>query len=138
MITTCLWASKPIECTEIFHPSLTDEGLCCSFNRLKSELIFRNPKDTSDLNVIFKYPSANWTPEDGYPLNTPFIYMPWRPLGAGNHLGLTIVLDAEVDEYYCSSEVSYGFKVQYYDTESCELVMMFDSYYDIFHLGNVT
>lgn len=31
--------------------------------------------------------------------------------GAGSHLGLTIVADAALDEYYCSSTVSTGFKV---------------------------
>ncbi|XP_050521251.1 pickpocket protein 28-like [Daktulosphaira vitifoliae] len=128
MVITCLWASKPIKCTELFHPSLTDEGLCCSFNRLRSELIFKNPKDASDLNVTFKYPSANWTPEDGYPLNTPINYTPWRPLGAGNHLGLTIVLDAEVDEYYCSSEVSYGFKVMLHNPVETPKISSFGSY----------
>ncbi|XP_050440957.1 pickpocket protein 28-like isoform X2 [Adelges cooleyi] len=105
MVITCLWASKPMACSELFNPSLTDEGICCSFNRLKAELIFRNPKDVSDLNVSFPNPSANWTPEHGYPPNTPAGYTPWRPWGAGNHLGLTVVLDAEIDEYYCSSEV---------------------------------
>lgn len=33
-------------------------------------------------------------------------------LGAGAHLGLTVVLDAKVDNYFCSSTSSVGFKVQ--------------------------
>ncbi|XP_029346818.1 pickpocket protein 28-like [Acyrthosiphon pisum] len=111
MIVSCLWANNPKVCSEIFNPSLTDEGICCSFNKVKPDYIFRNPKDLSDLNVTFPNPSANWTPENGYPPNTPAEYTPWRPWGAGNHLGLTLVLDAEIEEYYCSSEVSYGFKV---------------------------
>lgn len=36
---------------------------------------------------------------------------PWRPLGIGTHLGLTISLDSELHEYYCSSTLSAGFKV---------------------------
>lgn len=39
-------------------------------------------------------------------------HIPWRPWGAGSHLGLTIVLNAELDEYYCASEASHGFKVK--------------------------
>jgi amiloride-sensitive sodium channel len=111
MIISCLWANNPKDCSELFNPSLTDEGICCSFNKVKSDYIFRNPKDISYLNVTFPNPSANWTPENGYPPNTPAEFIPWRPWGAGNHLGLTLVLDAEIEEYYCSSEVSYGFKV---------------------------
>lgn len=115
MIVSCQWANNPKICSELFNPSLTDEGICCSFNKVKSDYIFRNPKDLSDLNVTFPNPSANWTPENGYPPNTPAEYTPWRPWGAGNHLGLTLVLDAEIGEYYCSSEVSYGFKVINYN-----------------------
>jgi len=111
MIVSCLWANNPKVCSELFNPSLTDEGICCSFNKVKPDYIFRNPRDLSDLNITFPNPSANWTPENGYPPNTPAEYTPWRPWGAGNHLGLTLVLDAEIEEYYCSSEVSYGFKV---------------------------
>lgn len=32
-------------------------------------------------------------------------------LGTGTNLGLTILLDAGISEYYCSSTNSYGFKV---------------------------
>ncbi|KAK5646217.1 hypothetical protein RI129_004681 [Pyrocoelia pectoralis] len=32
-------------------------------------------------------------------------------LGAGTHLGLTIVLDAQLQSYYCSSSTGVGFKV---------------------------
>ncbi|KAJ8913266.1 hypothetical protein NQ315_012884, partial [Exocentrus adspersus] len=33
------------------------------------------------------------------------------PRGAGAHLGLSLVLDAQVNDYYCSSTDSIGFKV---------------------------
>lgn len=53
----------------------------------------------------------NWTPETGYPAKVKR-YMYPRPIpGAGNHLGLTVVLDANINDYYCSSTYSYGFKV---------------------------
>eukprot|EP00102_Acyrthosiphon_pisum_P019219 XP_016656429.1 PREDICTED: pickpocket protein 28-like [Acyrthosiphon pisum] len=127
MIVSCLWANNPKVCSEIFNPSLTDEGICCSFNKVKPDYIFRNPKDLSDLNVTFPNPSANWTPENGYPPNTPAEYTPWRPWGAGNHLGLTLVLDAEIEEYYCSSEVSYGFKVMLHSPVETPKISSFGS-----------
>ncbi|CAH0772730.1 unnamed protein product [Bemisia tabaci] len=74
-----------------------------------------NPKtkghEISDLNVTLPHPSVDWTPETGYPPGTPVHFLPWRPWGAGTHLGLTIVMDSELDEYYCSSEASTGFKI---------------------------
>lgn len=65
----------------------------------------------SDLNVTFPFTTVDWTPEDGYAPQTPTDSIPWRPYGAGRHLGLTLVLDAEISEYYCSSTASVGFKV---------------------------
>ncbi|XP_025415309.1 pickpocket protein 28 [Sipha flava] len=128
MIISCLWANNPKDCSELFNPSLTDEGICCSFNKVKSDYIFRNPKDISYLNVTFPNPSANWTPENGYPPNTPAEFIPWRPWGAGNHLGLTLVLDAEIEEYYCSSEVSYGFKIMLHSPVETPKISSFGSF----------
>ncbi|XP_069692716.1 pickpocket protein 28-like [Periplaneta americana] len=112
MIQSCYYAGQNQNCIEIFNPALTDEGICCSFNKLKRDLIFRNPRDLSDLNVTFPRDAANWTPEGGYPPNTPTGTLPWRPRGAGSHLGLTLILDANIDDYYCSSTSSIGFKVR--------------------------
>jgi len=67
-------------------------------------------RDLSDLNITFPYPSADWTPEHGYPDNATMDQTPWRPWGVGAHLGLTIILDAELDEYFCSSTAGVGFK----------------------------
>lgn len=68
--------------------------------------------DLSDLNVTFPFESNDWTPEKGFSQGDNIENLPWRAWGAGSHLGLTIVLDANLDEYYCSSEVSIGFKVK--------------------------
>lgn len=69
-------------------------------------------RDLSDLNVTFPMPATDWTPEAGYPPNSTTETLPWRPRGAGSHLGLTLVLDANLDDYYCSSTASTGFKVR--------------------------
>ncbi|KAK7604719.1 hypothetical protein V9T40_005905 [Parthenolecanium corni] len=111
MILSCTWHGEHQNCYEIFNAALTDEGMCCTFNRVKNELIFRNPSHSSDLNATFPFTSIDWTPEKGYDEDTPLNHVPWRPWGAGSHLGLTIILNAELDEYYCSSEASHGFKV---------------------------
>lgn len=63
------------------------------------------------LNYTFPYPSIDWTPESGYPPSAPANATPWRVFGAGKGLGLSVVLDAELFDYYCSSTASVGFKV---------------------------
>ncbi|XP_054274391.1 pickpocket protein 28-like isoform X2 [Macrosteles quadrilineatus] len=111
MLVLCLWHSETFKCEDLFNPTLTDEGICCTFNRVKRDYVFQNPRDLSDLNVTFPFESIDWTPEKGFPPNAPVDWLPWRAWGAGNHLGLSIVLNADLDEYYCSSEVSIGFKI---------------------------
>ncbi|KAG8258305.1 hypothetical protein J6590_032233 [Homalodisca vitripennis] len=111
MLVACYWHGEKYKCEDLFNPTLTDEGICCSFNKVKRDFIFHNPRDLSDLNVTFPFESIDWTPERGYPEGANVDHLPWRAWGAGSHLGLSIVLDANLDEYYCSSEVSIGFKV---------------------------
>ncbi|KAJ9596122.1 hypothetical protein L9F63_012706 [Diploptera punctata] len=111
MLLACYYSGEEKDCNAIFNPSLTDEGICCSFNKVKRDLLFRNPRDLSDLNVTFPMPVVDWTPESGYPVNTPPGTLPWRPRGAGSRLGLTLLLNAETEEYYCSTSASKGFKL---------------------------
>lgn len=70
-------------------------------------------RDWSDINMTFPFNSIDWNPETGYDENVPPDSIPWRPYGAGQYYGLTLVLDVDVDEYYCSSTASVGFKVLY-------------------------
>ncbi|KAG8258302.1 hypothetical protein J6590_032230 [Homalodisca vitripennis] len=111
MVAACFWHSEQRNCNDLFNAALTDEGICCTFNRVKRDLLFHYNNEIPELNLTFPFDSVNWTPEDGYPDNVSVDDVPWRPWGPGSHLGLTIVLDANLNEYYCSSEVSIGFKV---------------------------
>lgn len=65
----------------------------------------------SDLNITYPYNTIDWKPEAGYQKSVLPDDQPWRPYGAGKYLGLTIVLDAQLAEYYCSSTLSAGFKM---------------------------
>lgn len=53
----------------------------------------------------------DWKPETGYNDSVHPETQPWRPYGAGKYYGLTLVLDTDVREYYCSSTASVGFKL---------------------------
>ncbi|CAK1590373.1 unnamed protein product [Parnassius mnemosyne] len=111
MLATCIWDSKNMNCQDLFNAQLTDEGLCCTFNVVHRENMFRNPRDLNDLNLTFPLPSVDWTPEGGYPSDAPPNGFPWKPKGVGTNHGLTLILDANVAEYYCASTKSVGFKI---------------------------
>ncbi|XP_053617368.1 pickpocket protein 28-like isoform X2 [Plodia interpunctella] len=111
MIPLCKWNSEMKSCQDLFNAQLTDEGLCCTFNVVHREMMFRNPKSLNDLNLTFPLPAVDWTPENGYPPNSPENGFPWRPKGVGTNHGLSLVLDANIEEYYCSSTKSTGFKI---------------------------
>ncbi|XP_061941386.1 pickpocket protein 28-like [Apis cerana] len=111
MLHLCKWHGNITECEKIFNPTLTDEGLCCNFNSVHRKYLFYNPRDWSDLNMTFPFNSIDWNPETGYDANVSSDSIPWRPYNAGQLYGLTLVLDVDIDEYYCSSTTSVGFKM---------------------------
>lgn len=53
-----------------------------------------------------------WYPEAGYPANAKDDVYPYRAFGRGVNQGLSLVLDAALDEYYCSTTNGFGFKIQ--------------------------
>lgn len=64
------------------------------------------------MNLTFPLPAVDWTPETGYPADAPPNGFPWKPKGVGVNHGLTLILDANIAEYYCASTYSTGFKVR--------------------------
>ncbi|XP_054276381.1 pickpocket protein 28-like [Macrosteles quadrilineatus] len=110
MMVACFWRGEKFNCNKLFAPSLTDDGFCCAFNVVKKEYLFNNAGWTG-LNHTVPFDSVDWTMEKGYPEGTPPYTLPWRPWGPGSHTGLKVVLDAELDEFFCSTEVSVGFKL---------------------------
>lgn len=66
---------------------------------------------------------VNWTPEEGYPKDLPPKYSPRPGAGTGSHIGLSLVLNVNVDDYYCSSTSSAGFKILLHNpTETPKIV----------------
>ncbi|KAF5271322.1 hypothetical protein FQA39_LY08120 [Lamprigera yunnana] len=111
ILKVCLWRQEEMPCEDLFNSALTDDGLCCTFNALPGSFIFKNAREMAGLNLTFPPQVDDWNPENGYSENSSINALPWRASGAGTHLGLTIVLDAQLDAYYCSSSVGVGFKM---------------------------
>ncbi|XP_052863803.1 pickpocket protein 28 [Anopheles cruzii] len=116
LLKACRYAKQAEKCTEIFQSVLTDEGLCCTFNTLDATFMFRG---TDALNIFppeagpdeGRFHPILWTPEGGFaerPTNRTY---PRVIPGPGVAMGLAMVLDANVSDYYCSSTSSTGFKI---------------------------
>ncbi|KAG5683748.1 hypothetical protein PVAND_013013 [Polypedilum vanderplanki] len=112
MIKMCKFGMRNVSCEKIFSTVLTDEGLCCTFNAYHPKLIFKNfeEKDYVDSDGVQEVDYATWTPEKGYADIEEKLPYPRPVQGAGAHFGLSILLDVDVANYYCSSTSSYGFK----------------------------
>ncbi|XP_052856781.1 pickpocket protein 28 [Drosophila gunungcola] len=119
MVINCRFGADDYECGRLFHPIVTDEGLCCVFNMLHPRFMYRKSVPYSHRNISLPagFQSVNWHAESGYrkrgsqqqdadsPLH------PRRAQGTGESLGLSLTLDVQADAYYCSSSSSVGFKV---------------------------
>lgn len=67
---------------------------------------------TSDDYTINGFNSVDWYSEAGYLTNMPLRNItPFVTIGTGESLGLSIVLNVQSEEYYCSSSNSIGFKI---------------------------
>lgn len=57
--------------------------------------------------------AVDWTPENGWKNGSRSSTYPRPAPGPGSHMGLSVILDAAIDDYYCSSGNSAGFKVMH-------------------------
>ncbi|EDV99610.1 pickpocket protein 28 [Drosophila grimshawi] len=112
----CRWLSRFNECDKYFKQTLTEEGICYTFNGLRATEIYR--EDTyqyhysSNMAVKQNVTAATWSLETGYDANSDVETYPARVLSAGARSGIFMALQSfkqEVD-YACRGPVQ-GFKV---------------------------
>ncbi|XP_052565712.1 pickpocket protein 28 isoform X2 [Culex pipiens pallens] len=113
MIVSCRYAQKVQKCMHMFSPVLTDEGLCCTFNSVDQSFMLRNYDAASDTDssVGSPFEPIEWIPEGGYVGVMKNNSFPRPIAGPGVTMGLAVVLDANVSDYFCSSTSSSGFKL---------------------------
>ncbi|EDW34295.1 GL21653 [Drosophila persimilis] len=113
----CRWLSRFGECDKFFRKTLTEEGICYTFNGLSATDIYR--EDTYqyrysagalDMENISSH--SAWSLETGYDVESDVVTYPARVLSAGARSGIFLALQSfkqEVD-YACRGPVQ-GFKV---------------------------
>uniref|UniRef100_W8BES3 Sodium channel protein Nach n=1 Tax=Ceratitis capitata TaxID=7213 RepID=W8BES3_CERCA len=113
MLISCKYGGVKYKCTEIFQPVITNSGSCCAFNMVHGKFLFRRNSECA--NCTAQTPKGTehveWSPENGYQKNLPRSYSPMPAIGTGETLGLSVTLDVQADNYYCSSASSVGFKI---------------------------
>uniref|UniRef100_A0A1I8PXN5 Pickpocket protein 28-like n=1 Tax=Stomoxys calcitrans TaxID=35570 RepID=A0A1I8PXN5_STOCA len=119
MLIYCKYGPYEEKCSDLFREILLDEGLCCVFNQIHPFYLFKG-----EYKFVRDYTSSNgrttipvkWTFEEGYMKPLPKHYYPRTATGLGVSMGLTVVLNASHDEYFCSSTNGPGFKMLLYNS----------------------
>ncbi|XP_050328656.1 pickpocket protein 28-like [Bactrocera neohumeralis] len=115
MLLKCKYAGVIFNCTELFRPIITDNGLCCTFNMIDPKFMFRDFNSKAYIYLNYNYPEGyvpvDWSSEAGYPNDLPEKFIPMKSVGTGESVGLGLILDVESEEYYCSASDSIGFKI---------------------------
>ncbi|XP_055549433.1 pickpocket protein 28 isoform X2 [Wyeomyia smithii] len=133
MIQACRYAQKVEKCSHMFQPVLTDEGLCCTFNSVDSSYMMLHGDETSkhEKDVDNPFVPIEWTPEGGYVGELTNKSYPRAIAGTGAHMGLTVILDANVSDYFCSSTSSYGFKLLLHNPTETPKMAEYAQYIDV-------
>ncbi|KAL9702251.1 hypothetical protein quinque_005769 [Culex quinquefasciatus] len=101
-----------VPCKLSFTESITEEGICMTFNGLKSDEMFRTEYLHSDYEYRLETKSgAHWSLEDGYAAGSDVFSYPFRGMGSGFQAGMYVqLMSTKSDlEYHCRE--SQGFKV---------------------------
>uniref|UniRef100_A0A182FU38 Uncharacterized protein n=1 Tax=Anopheles albimanus TaxID=7167 RepID=A0A182FU38_ANOAL len=109
----CRWRRTPGLCTDHFTETITNEGICFTFNSLSAGEMLRVDKLHSDYEYISEKRQAPlWSLENGYSENTDMDTYPERVLGAGARAGLYILLNLyqHDTDFICRGPVQ-GFKI---------------------------
>ncbi|XP_059352662.1 pickpocket protein 28-like [Daphnia carinata] len=87
MLLYCEWQSKSVNCSEIFQLVPSNQGFCCVYNL---QTVHLNRKRNRAV---------------------PVGQQPVKAYGEGVQMGLTVLLDAQIDDYALTSSFFHGFKV---------------------------
>ena len=94
-IKECKWKGITIDCAAIFRKSITDQGVCCSFNRETADKIFTQSTYSELITKLqqddYSQALKNATLPDWYINNGE------PKTSSGNNMGLTVVLDGHTN-----------------------------------------
>ncbi|CAH1984991.1 unnamed protein product [Acanthoscelides obtectus] len=109
----CAYMRKVVDCSELFIPVITDEGICYTFNMLDRTEIYRDRVvQHSDFLSMGNTSANEWNLDDGYGPDIGLDAYPRRALLAGADNSLTIfLLSNRSDLDYTCKGALQGFRV---------------------------
>ncbi|XP_063233569.1 sodium channel protein Nach-like [Bacillus rossius redtenbacheri] len=117
LVVRCKWGGRKESCRTLFTQRRTMEGFCCTFNYVRDRDDFVVLAGNQELEDNAEYPDDDENDERIKRASIP-----------GSNMGLSIVVNSEIDDYYFPLISSYGTKVllfkpnDYPDTASGGLV----------------
>ncbi|XP_055840673.1 pickpocket protein 28-like [Episyrphus balteatus] len=115
-LASCYWKKYEQYCESIFESIVTNEGICFSFNSLKSEYYrpeLYNVRKADFIGTTFdNVEDVNWDLENGYHHKADEDAFPYRVLGAGDMQSLVVTLaDRKEDKEQICRNYVQGFKI---------------------------
>ncbi|KAL3273911.1 hypothetical protein HHI36_015338, partial [Cryptolaemus montrouzieri] len=123
MVWSCKWTLVNETCANFFVPTLTEDGICYTFNMLDRDELFTNAVYLHGNFSKHGRSSEGWTLETGYPKNSPKDTFPRRAISSGAGAGLYLLLrlyQQDLD-YVCRGPVQ-GFKILLHHPAAIPLV----------------
>ncbi|XP_062557737.1 pickpocket protein 28-like [Armigeres subalbatus] len=112
LFLNCYWKNIKWPCYEILAPTMTENGVCYTFNQISSDQLLRKENINLESVVTNSWLPSDWNMETGYGDNAGVDSYPFRPLAKGYHSGLAIVLKTrQMDTEYLCEGPNKGFKV---------------------------
>ncbi|KAL9703316.1 hypothetical protein quinque_006834 [Culex quinquefasciatus] len=115
-LVECRLVGEIVPCHELFTETMTEDGICATFNGISANDLLRTEVLQSEVPYISATePSPHWTQDSGYSTQANLSANPYRTLGSGAGAGLFLLLrtiDADID-YLCRGPVQ-GFKVLFH------------------------
>uniref|UniRef100_A0A182PN36 Pickpocket n=1 Tax=Anopheles epiroticus TaxID=199890 RepID=A0A182PN36_9DIPT len=100
----CYWRNMPVDCGELFASTLTERGICYTFNGLSADDVLRKEEYHQEFDHLGeKRSSENWSMEHGYRPNTGLKVYPLRVANPGSKAGLLVLMKSDLEDmdYLC-------------------------------------
>ncbi|GFG36325.1 hypothetical protein Cfor_05944, partial [Coptotermes formosanus] len=92
LLLKCIWLDTVTDCSDLFHVSKSVMGICCSFNYYGVKDNLRPVQRDQEGHIHYAH-------------------------GAGQHAGLTVVLDTQQPEYFAPLDPMIGIWAMFHDPE---------------------
>uniref|UniRef100_A0A182QC31 Pickpocket n=1 Tax=Anopheles farauti TaxID=69004 RepID=A0A182QC31_9DIPT len=117
IFVVCFWRNQYMDCADLFKATLTEHGICYTFNGLSADDMLKKEEFHKDFEHLGETrSSANWTMEGGYHPLAGLETYPRRVVSSGANAGLVVLLKSDLNDmdYLCG-----GYQAQIHTPNQC-------------------